>query len=308
MHLDYRKQISNIYMSSTPYDTFEEVVRAYNKWPKTTEFRIVTGGIGDFIAMDYLYKFSRRYNLIFLTASGKNMRDLLIQYGYPKKYYALYFNWKSFGKPGFQDTEEVVRNYSEMLQLVGVKYIHISDYFNPMLKITSSINTSFLYYRIISSTNPEWISEFNLPDNIAFIAPYTEDISVNCINCKRRHTSSYMCNYGRNFTIQDYMDTCAILKGRGLIGVIVSCEKINIPEEFQNMFINLSTQTTLSQCIEILKRSKCYIGVDTCFSVIASKVFRDPRNIFIKSINVGLYKYSANYYFPHKFLNINLGI
>lgn len=295
-------------MSVTPYDTFEEVVRAYNTWPRTTEFRVVTGGIGDFIAMDYLYKFSRRYNLIFLTASGKNMRDLLIQYGYPKKYYALYFNWKAFGNPGFQNTEELVKNYPEMLRLSRIQYIHISEYFGPMLKLTSYINSSFSYYCIISSTHPEWISGFNLPDNIAFIAPYTEDISVNCINCRRRHTPSYICNYSRNFAVGDYMNTCAILKARGLIGVIVSCENINIPEELQSMLINLSTQTTLPQCIEILKRSKCYIGVDTCFSVIASKIFRDPRNIFIKSINPGLYQYSANYYFPHKFLNINSAI
>jgi hypothetical protein len=74
------------------------------------------------------------------------------------------------------------------------------------------------------------------------------------------------------------------------------------------MFINLLTKTSLEQCIEILKRSKFYIGINTCFSVIASKIFRDPRNIFVKSNNIELYKYYENCYYPHKFLNINTHI
>ena len=56
-------------ISKTMYDPFQYVEMIYNNSAKNT-FRIVTGGIGDFIAMDYYYKFSRRYNLIFLTKSN----------------------------------------------------------------------------------------------------------------------------------------------------------------------------------------------------------------------------------------------
>lgn len=291
---------------STQYDSFKYVEYIYNISLNKT-FRIVTGGIGDFIAMDYYYKFSRRYNLIFLTKSGKRMRDMFRFYGYPMKYFALYYDWKSYNNPGFSNTTELLKNYPSIARLTDIKYIHISEYFVPMLKIINNKST-FLYYYLINSSYPKIIQEFNLPENIAFISPYTEDISINCINCRKHHTSSYICGYTRNFVIQDYMNTSIILKSRELIGVIISCEPITIPENIKNMFINLSTKTSLEQCIEILKRSKCYIGIDTCFSVIASKIFRDPRNIFIKSNNIELYKYYENYYYPHKFLNINTHI
>jgi hypothetical protein len=292
--------------TSTQYDTLQYVETIYNNSLKNS-FRIITGGIGDFIAMDYYYKFSRRYNLIFLTSSGKRMRDMLHFYGYPRRYFALYYDWNTYNHPGFSNTNELINNYPQILRLKDIKYIHISDYFNPMLKIINK-ESKFLYYWIINSNYSEIIKEFNLPENIAFISPYTEDISINCINCKKNHNSNYICGYTRNFVIQDYMNTCFILESRGLIGVIISCEPITLPENIQNMFINLSTKTSLEQCVEILKRSKCYIGIDTCFSVIASKIFRDHRNIFIKSNNVGLYKYALNYYYPHKVLNINTHI
>jgi hypothetical protein len=290
-------------ISKTMYDPFQYVEMIYNNSAKHT-FRLVTGGIGDFIAMDYYYKFSRRYNLIFLTKSGKSMRDLFRFYGYPMKYFALYYDWNNHNSPGFWDTSEVVLNYPQIQRLKDINYIHISDYFVPMLKIVNN-ESKFLYYWLIHSQHPEIIEEFNLPENIAFIAPYTEDVNITCIHCYKRHSSTYRCEYTRNFVDKDYINTCCILKSRGLIGVIISYENINIPESIQSMFINLSTKTTLEQCVEILKKSKCYIGIDTCFSVIASKIITDPQNIFIKSNNNGLYKYANNYYYPHKFLNIN---
>lgn len=292
--------MSNI---STPYDSFQYVEAIYNRSIKKS-FRIITGGIGDFIAMDYYYKFSRRYNLIFLTSSGKKMRDMLRFYGYPMKYFALYYDWKTYNRPGFSNTNELLKNYPIVERLTDIKYIHISEYFDTMLKIINK-ESKFFYYFLIHSSYPKIIEEFNLPKNIAFISPYTEDICINCINCRKIHTSNYICGYTRNFIIQDYMNTASILESRGLLGVIISCEPINIPENIQHMFINLSAKTSLEQCVEILKISKCYIGIDTCFSVIASKIFHDPRNIFIKSNNIGLYKYSDNYYYPHKVLNIN---
>jgi hypothetical protein len=103
--------------------------------------------------------------------------------------------------------------------------------------------------------------------------------------------------HSRNFTKIDFNGTYKILKNNNLIGVIISNKQVAIDDSMNDHFINLSTKTTLLESIEIMKKCKFYIGIDSLFSIIASKIF-NSRNIYIKSNNQGFYINKNIYCFP----------
>jgi len=295
------------------YDDLYNLLLIYNSesHEEKKKYVIITGGIGDFLALDYIYKFSRINNIIFISSQSLKLKQLLKDIPlYQNKYFAINFNFKKINKPGFDCSSELIHYIPLISNFSNIKIINISDYFP---KIRNNIN--------ILKNNPQnWGSKimniklinnikerFNLPNNIVFISPITEDNRINCIKCNNTHTlfNSKGCILTRNFIENDYIATSNFLKQNNLIGVIVSSMNINIPQYMdQNIFINLSTKTTLLECIEILKISKYYIGIDGLFSIIASKII-NKKNIFIKSNNKHLYNNKDIYYFPHKNLNIS---
>jgi ADP-heptose:LPS heptosyltransferase len=64
------------------------------------------------------------------------------------------------------------------------------------------------------------------------------------------------------------------------------------------MLINLNQQTDLIVSIEILKGAKGYIGVDSCLSVLAAKLF--DEHLFVKSTDRHLLRWKHVYYAPKK--------
>jgi hypothetical protein len=284
------------------YDDINTLLSTYDSKPinEKKKYIIVTGGIGDFIALDYIYKFSVLNNIIFISSQSIKLRNLLKQIPFLKnEYYALYFDFKLINKPGFDNNQQLF-TYFPLLNNNHIKTINISDYF-PKIKTHllrfHKLGCAITHRKIIEDIK----LKFNLPENLVFITPFTEDNRIDCIKCNKIHTftNKKKCTLTRNFINYDYLNTINFLKNNNLIGVIISSTYIEIPEGIdKNLFINLSNSTTLLEAIEILKISKYYIGIDGLFSIVASKIL-DKNNIFIKSNNKHLYRWKHVYYLPN---------
>jgi len=290
-------------------DNLITVLEEYNKSEieEKEKYIIILGGIGDFLTINYIYNFAENNNIIFISKQSLILKKLLKSISiFKNKYFSIYFDFDTINKPGFNCSLELLEHFP---QLSMIPIINIGEYF-PKIRENYIQQPSNKLKDICKFTHQKLIHniklKFNLPDNIVFISPFTEDNRVNCIKCNVIHSTNSNCIYTRNFVGIDYHNTCVFLKNRNLIGVIISLTEIVIPENIrkQNLFINLSKKTTLLEGIEILKTCKYYVGIDTLFSVIASKIL-SKNNIFIKCNNKHAYDYQDIYYFPQQNLNIN---
>jgi hypothetical protein len=291
------------YNCEVTYDNVETVKNIYlNEHPsERNKYIIVTGGVGDFIALDYIFNFSSKNHIIFVSLASIDLKKLLFNIPInKKKYFAIYFDFNIIGKPGFGTTEEMHKHFPNMQMLNQIKKVHISDYFPYINSIYNSliIKHDKLGCKITNALIiPNIREKFNLPTNIALISPYTDNKTIHCVKCSVLHKEITTCMHSRNFTKIDFNGTYKILKNNNLIGVIISNKQVAIDDSMNDHFINLSTKTTLLESIEIMKKCKFYIGIDSLFSIIASKIF-NSRNIYIKSNNQGFYINKNIYCFP----------
>jgi ADP-heptose:LPS heptosyltransferase len=147
--------------------------------------------------------------------------------------------------------------------------LKFNDY---ILGHTEYTDSSFLKHTLCD------VSKFVLPENYALICPYSNDKRI----------------IGRDFDEQDWSGCTAILKRLGLDGVVINDNDEFVPEGLTN----LSCQTSILESVEILKKSKAYIGVDSCLSVLAAKLFKQP-NLLIKCKNQQCYDNAMCYFAPH---------
>ena len=67
-----------------------------NNLTENSKTIIITGGIGDFIIIDYFFNFSILYNIIFISKQSLLLKNLMIDYICPNKYFALKFDFFLF--------------------------------------------------------------------------------------------------------------------------------------------------------------------------------------------------------------------
>lgn len=273
------------------------------------KFVIITGGIGDFLTIDYFFSFSEKHNIIFITTQSLKLKTILQFYNKTNKYYSLYFNFSLIGKPGFDNTHELINFFPE---LKNIKTINMVDYFPLIRKLINSKkvtgNNMLLNKTIIDIKN-----KFNIPECFALINPYTEDIRLHCIKCKELHNGTQKCRLTRNFVNTDYSNVFNFLKKTQIIGVIISITPIHIPDMYKDInVINLSyNNLSIIECIELTKQCNYFFGIDSLFSVIATKML-PINNIYIKCNNNHGYKNKDIFWYPHKdinlqrFININI--
>jgi hypothetical protein len=84
----------------------------------------------------------------------------------------------------------------------------------------------------------------------------------------------------RFFTNDDWEETIKILKYNKLQGIVIGDNKSEIPKTKE--IIDLTGKTTIIEAIEITKKSKYYIGIDTFLSTLAMQLLPE-ENIYIKS-------------------------
>jgi hypothetical protein len=101
----------------------------------------------------------------------------------------------------------------------------------------------------------------------------------------------------RDFTKKEWEQCEMHLNKKKLQGVVLGTEDTFVPKSF----LNLIHKTTLLEAIEILKKSSMHIGVDSSFSVLASKIL-NPKDVKIKVTNKPMIMGRAKYFFysPNK--------
>ena len=124
------------------------------------------------------------------------------------------------------------------------------------------------------------IANFNLPENIITILPYSND--------KR--------NKKRDFDAKDWENCIDFLKKNNYKGIVLNEGNDIVPEN--EIIINLSNKTSLLESIEILKFSNGYFGIDSWLSVLAAKLFDVPL-LQIKSNNQHCIFHAYCYFAPH---------
>jgi hypothetical protein len=119
------------------------------------------------------------------------------------------------------------------------------------------------------------LEKFNLPERYCVVVPHT---------CP-----------GREFDRNDYLELLKILKEIFFMkGVMVGGQKINFHD---NNIINLTSQTSIDESIEITKNSCAYIGIDSFLSIFASQILKENK-ICIKSLH-STFK-ELNFFYFHK--------
>ena len=119
----------------------------------------------------------------------------------------------------------------------------------------------------------------NLPDNYIVICPYSRN---------RTH-------FNRNFSNDDWRETILFLEKRNIKGVVLNGEKDPIPNH--PSLIDYSGQTSILESIEILKKGKYYIGIDSSFGVMAAKLM-PADHIVIKMISLHGTSWKKIYWSP----------
>lgn len=102
---------------------------------------------------------------------------------------------------------------------------------------------------------------------------------------------------GRDFHDGDWDITIQYLIDNNLYGVVLNTGADEIP--VHNRIVDLSNKTTMLEAIEILKKAACFIGVDSCLSIVAAKLFT-PDRLTVKSINQHFYNCKDIYLAPQK--------
>ena len=102
----------------------------------------------------------------------------------------------------------------------------------------------------------------------------------------------------RCFKPWDFTETFKILdKTLKMQGVILSGYEMNITH---HNVVNLSTQTTINESIDIVKKANAFIGIDSFLSIVATECI-DELKVIIKTETYGL----NHPYFYNKVKNIN---
>ena len=266
-------------------------------------FIIVTGGIGDFLTVDYFFLYTYKKNIIFISKQSLKLRNVLNFYKKKdKNFYSLYYDFSLINKPGFDNSDELINVFPFFK---NINIVNISEQFQlirKIIKTKKNINNNF----IINNNLIKDIKEkFNIPEIFAIINPYTEDNRIHCINCNFIHKGLQSCGLTRNFISTDYVNIFKFLEEKNITGVIISIQPIYLKDSFENInIINLSlSKLDIIDCIELVKQCTYFFGVDSFFSVIASKILHH-NNIYVKCNNNHGHNYKDIYWYPNK--NINL--
>ena len=264
-------------------------------------FIIITGGIGDFLTIDKFYSFSEKKNIIFITKQSLILKNILQFYNKTNKFYSLYFDFALIGKPGFDNTNEMISFFPK---LKNINTINISGYF-PLIRNLINSNNVASYNFLSNKTIINVKHKFKIPECFALINPYTEDTRIHCIKCKNPHKGKQKCKITRNFVNTDYSNIFNFLKNKQIVGVIISIIPIQIPDMYKDInIINLSyNKLSIIECIELTKQCNYFFGIDSLFSVISCS-FLPCDNIYIKCNNKHGYKNKDLYWYPYKDINL----
>ena len=260
---------------------------------------LITGGIGDFLALDYFYDMSNYKTIYIITAQADAIKTLIEKFINYKSTNIVAINCNiEFGRKCFFSLSDINKTGKVPMTLKqDLKFCH--DY-SILIKFPelrsllignklagSDIGQNYKKGKFVSSLVANKLVDidgYNLPDKYFFVCHYSENTRYGCTICNDMHDHKCSVNDNeRNYIDIDWENTIDILNINKMKGVVIG--KIKIPDKYKsNCFIDLVNKTNILESFEILKNAKGYIGIDTCFAVIASKLFIGDK-LIIKSIN-----------------------
>lgn len=134
------------------------------------------------------------------------------------------------------------------------------------------------------------IDHLPIPVNYLAISPYSSD--------KRLRS--------RDFNNEDWASVNYYLSRKNMIGVVLNNGNEYVPSN--PCLIDLSNKTSFVESVEVLKKSKGFIGIDSSLSVLAAKLFDYPE-LMIKTQSSHCQSNKTVYYAPRtKFQFLNTSI
>jgi ADP-heptose:LPS heptosyltransferase len=238
---------------------------------------LVTGGIGDFIALESHMNndLRKRIKRIYLATRADQTIEQLARPIFNEADIVKIFS--DYTKMTFYQKTEVAAHLKAIKCPFPSDWRSVEDW-SILVKFDEINRGKYRYHgtKIFDHINDcfDW-------DNYIVVCPMT--------NTER--------DTGRDFDQKDWQDTINRLEITNKTGIVIAGERVEVPNHHK--LINLSGQTSLFESIGILKKATGYIGIDSFLSILAAQRF-NPPNILVKSINPHLYKYSNIYYAPHE--------
>jgi hypothetical protein len=100
---------------------------------------------------------------------------------------------------------------------------------------------------------------------------------------------------GRNFDEADWRVCLDYLESRRLIGVVIGNDQTPLPAS--DWLLDRRGKTSLGDAIEIIKGGKGYLGIDTCWSVLAAKMY---GRLAVKSVSDFCWHWKEAYFAPRR--------
>lgn len=275
---------------------------------------LITAGIGDFLVMDFFYDLSRYKYIYIISPQAENIADLIKTFKNYKHSKIITFNCKTQLNVGcYFSLEEIMWDAKFPINIKhNLKSANDYSIFKKFPEIRDKIRRNhkvminqcnlcrtadFFSSSVLTNTLCD-ISHLSLPEKFYFICSDSTCKLIHCTTCKVFHDE--ICP--KTLNKRDYLDidwetTIKILEQNKIQGVVTGI--YDIPPKYAShpSIIDLSKKTNIMESFEILKKASGYVGIDTCFTVISSKLF----NInYIKSINIHLFLWDDIYYYTNK--------
>lgn len=237
---------------------------------------LVTGSIGDWLAIQYFLPKDLEIKKFYMATQSIGILKPIIRLVYPNaEIIEIYKNWK---------TRFCLYHKAELTTLISapkgwenVKDLSIFTLFPEIMRKEWNFEPEC---KLLEKTQTISVE---LPKNFIVIVPDSEHKFVN-----------------RDFSKSDWGQTLAYLKKKDITGVILRKSGTQaIPKT--PYLLDLTGQTTFLETMEIMKKASGYIGIDSCLSVIASKL---PYKVMkVKTINKHLLSWQQIYYAPRTKFN-----
>jgi hypothetical protein len=244
----------------------------------------ISGGIGDVFAVESFLTNDQKENIntiYYATNKCNFIIDLFncLKYSYPnlKHHISLWDDFSNFWA-FYSLTDYLTKSIKDKNNLDLKKSQDLS-----ILTIFDNIKNGKIHYNESSFLKEKLtnIDHLLFDEDYFIILPYSTD--------KRMPE--------RDFNNKDWSETINILEKNKVKGAVINNGLDHIPKH--SNIINLSNKTKTCEAIELLKKAKGFIGIDSWLSVLAAKLFSES-SLQIKSQNKHCYDNAAFYYAPHK--------
>lgn len=241
---------------------------------------VLTGGIGDVLALESFMSDDHRKSIkkiYYATRAADQCKEIFAQLS------------KTF--PSLEKQESVWTDFSQKFAFYSKAEVsehldnppedwHLAIDWSIYHKFCQIEENRFKYSgSSVLKTKMADISQMKLPKNYLVICPYSGN------NPDMRD---------RNFTDADWQEVERYLYEHNLRAVIIGQGDFDKPKS--KYLVDLTNKTSLPQAIEVLKKAKGYVGIDSCLSVLAAKLF--DEHLFVRSSNEHLLNWKHIYYAP----------